>query len=373
MRSTLKVALAACGIALAPLAPNAQAIGVDVVAQGFEAPVFVTSPPGDDRLFIVDQPGRIWILSGGAILATPFLDVTGLVRYGGERGLLGLAFHPDFARNGRFYVNYTNTRGDTRVVEYQVSSDANVASPSSAREIIGFSQPAANHNGGWLGFGPDGYLYISTGDGGGAGDTFGNGQNPNSLLAKILRIDVDHGDPYAIPPSNPWANGGGVPEAFIWGLRNPWRASFDGNNLYIGDVGQGTWEEIDVIPLADAGANLGWSIMEGAHCFGAQNCSPPANYAAPIYEYSHREGCSVAGGYVYRGAAIPSLRGQYVFGDYCEGFVRSLRYANGEATNVTDLSTAIGNVEQILSFGTDSRGEIYITSSNGRIYKIVQR
>jgi hypothetical protein len=373
MRKPARIALASIMVALVPPAALAQTIGVEAVAQGFEAPVYVASPPGDDRLFVVDQPGRIWIVADGAVLETPFLDIASSVRYGGERGLLGLAFHPDYASNGRLFVNYTNGAGDTRVVEFRVSSDANRADGATAREIIGFAQPAGNHNGGWLGFGPDGYLYISTGDGGGGGDTFGTGQNPDSLLAKMLRIDIDNGDPYAIPPGNPWANGGGVPEAFLWGLRNPWRASFDGNDMFIGDVGQGAWEEIDVIDItAEAGANLGWSVMEGTHCFGANNCDTDG-LILPVYEYSHEIGCSVAGGYVYRGSAIPALNGHYVFGDYCAGFVLSFRLQNGQATDITDWTSAVGDIGRILSFGTDDAGEIYITSSNGRVYKIVPR
>jgi len=366
-------ALAAAGaIALAPSIAAAQTIGVDIVADGFDSPVFVTSPPGDERLFIVDQDGEIWIVADGARLQTPFLDISRTVRFAGELGLLGLAFHPDYASNGRFFVNYTDRDLNTRVAEFRVSTDPNQAAPSTEREILSFHQPAGNHNGGWLGFGPDGYLYISTGDGGGAGDTYNNGQNRDSLFAKILRIDIDNGDPYAIPRSNPWANGGGAAETFVWGLRNPWRASFDGNNLFIGDVGQGQWEEIDVVGVRDGGVNFGWSIMEGAHCFDANDCNTDG-LTPPIYEYSHQSGCSVAGGYVYRGSAIPAIRGLYFFADYCAGFVQSFRYANGQATELTDWSSAIGDVDRILSFGTDAEGEIYITSSNGRVYKIVPR
>ncbi len=361
-----------CALALAPCACAAQTIDVDVVADGFVAPVFVTAPAGDGRLFVVDQPGKIWIVQDGVRLDQPFLDVSDIIAYGGERGLLGLAFHPNYADNGRFFVDYTNSEGNTRVVEYRVSSDPNRADPESAKVILGFDQPASNHNGGWLGFGPDGYLYISTGDGGGANNQYGNGQNPNSLLAKILRLDIDHGDPYAIPPENPWANGGGVPEAFVWGLRNPWRVSFDGDNLYIGDVGQGRWEEVDVITTADAGANFGWSIMEGMHCFEADNCDE-TGLTLPVHEYSHGVGCSITGGYVYRGAAIPALDGAYFFADYCIGFVSSFRVVDGAMTDYHPWAAEIGNVGQVLSFGEDAAGELYITSANGRVYKIVPR
>jgi glucose/arabinose dehydrogenase len=372
MRIGLKTVAIACGLAAAPVAAAAQTIGADLVAGGFEAPVFLTAPADDTRLFVVDQPGRIWIVQDGVRLATPFLDISDLVSYGGERGLLGLAFHPDYADNGRFFVDYTNSDGNTRVVAYQVSSDPNRADPNSAKVILGFDQPASNHNGGWLGFGPDGYLYISTGDGGGANNQYGNGQNPDSPLAKILRVDIDSGDPYAIPPTNPWANGGGIPEAFVWGLRNPWRASFDGDMLYIGDVGQALWEEVDVITTADAGTNFGWSIMEGNHCFRADTCDQ-TGLTLPVHEYSHNVGCSITGGYVYRGAAIPALDGAYFFADYCIGFVSSFRYVDGTMTDYHPWAAEIGDVGRILSFGEDAAGELYILSANGGVYKIVPR
>lgn len=368
------VVLASIAIAAVPAVASAQTIGVDVVADGFTAPVFVTAPRNDDRLFVVDQDGEIWIVDDGTKLDVPFLNISGEVWFAGEMGLLGLAFHPDYARNGRFFVNYVDRSQITRVVEYRVSTDSNQAAAGTAREIISIPQPAGNHNGGWLGFGPDGYLYIATGDGGGAGDTFNNGQNPDSLLAKILRIDIDRGDPYAIPRGNPWANGGGVPEAFLWGLRNPWRASFDGNDLYIGDVGQGDREEIDVVNVSSgAGTNFGWSVMEGTDCFRGRNCNTDGTLALPVYEYTHRSGCSVAGGYVYRGSAIPGLAGHYFFGDYCSGFVHSFQYANGQVTDLADWSGQIGDIGRILSFGADADGEIYITTADGRVYRIVPR
>lgn len=369
LRTTLSFMALAATAAVMPLSAEAQSIGLSLVSKEFSNPVYVTSPPGDDRLFVVEQSGRIMIHADGDVLETPFLDIRSEVSFGGEQGLLGLAFHPDYASNGRFFVNYTNTNGDTRIVEYTVSSDPNQAAPQTARELLGFQQPAGNHNGGWLGFGPDSYLYIATGDGGAANDRFGNGQNPDSLLAKILRIDVDNGDPYGIPSTNPWADGGGVPEAFIWGLRNPWRASFDENNLYIGDVGQGRWEEISVVSIADAGANLGWSIMEGAHCFDANECDQ-SGLVLPAHEYSHDEGCSVTGGYVYRGDAIPELRGQYLFADYCTSFLRAFTYENGEATNVVQFD--VGDFGRVTSFGQDAAGEIYVTTPSA-VYMIVPR
>ena len=369
-----KALVTAFAIVVAPAIASAQTIGVDVAADGFDAPVFVTAPANDDRLFVVDQDGEIWIVDDGARLDVPFLNIRGEVWFAGEMGLLGLAFHPAYSQNGRFFVNYVDRSQVTRVVEYRTSTDPNQAAPETAREILSLPQPAGNHNGGWIGFGPDGYLYIATGDGGGAGDTFSTGQNPDSLLAKILRIDIDNGDPYAIPRGNPWANGGGVPEAFVWGLRNPWRASFDGNNLYIGDVGQGDIEEIDVVNIdTGAGTNLGWSVMEGTECFRGRTCNADGTLTLPVHEYTHRSGCSVAGGYVYRGSAIPGLAGHYLFGDYCSGFVHSFRYTDGQATELADWSSQIGDIGRILSFGQDAAGEIYITSSNGRVYKIVPR
>lgn len=346
-------------------------IGAELVADGFDQPVLVTAPHGDDRLFVVDQPGRIFIIQNGQQLDTPFLDITRIVRSGGERGLLGLAFHPDYATNGRFFVNYTDSGGNTRVDAYQVSADPNVAAADTRTTLLYIEQPAGNHNGGWIDFGPDGYLYIATGDGGGGNDTYGNGQNPESLLAKILRINIDAAAPYAIPRSNPWAGGGGVAEAFVWGVRNPWRVAFDGNDIYIADVGQGEWEEVTVITTADAGANLGWPIMEGAHCVDA-GCAT-SGLTQPIYEYAHSEGCSITGGYVYRGNAIPALAGHYFFGDYCSGFVRSFRYANGAATDVTDWTTQFGDLGRITSFGRDGAGELYIVVADGRIFRIVPR
>jgi len=369
MRISIPTLAAAAAIALAPAVAEAQ-IGVEVLADGFEQPVFVSAPAGDERIFVVDQPGQIFVIENGEVLETPFLDIRSDVSFGGEQGLLGLAFHPRYAENGRFFVNYTNNDGDTRVVEFRASSAPNQAAPSTAKTIIGFDQPAGNHNGGWIGFGPDSYLYIAAGDGGGANDRFGNGQNPDSLLGKMLRLDVDRGEPYAIPQGNPWADGGGVPEAFIYGLSNPWRATFDEHDLIIADVGQNQWEEISVVSIADAGANLGWPIMEGNHCFQANSCDEE-RLVLPVYEYSHDEGCSVTGGYVYRSGAIPEVRGHYFFSDYCTGFLRSFRYEDGEAVDVMSWTSEVGDLGRVLSFGFDASGEIYITNNRGEVLKIV--
>ncbi len=368
----LAAALAATPLVACAQQPAGQ-LGVDLVVEGLRSPVLVVSPPADRRLFIVDQAGQVWIIADGALVAEPFLDIGNQLTFGGEQGLLGLAFHPDYARNGRFFVNHTDSDGDTRIAEYRVSADLNRADPGSGTTLISIEDRRSNHNGGWLAFGPDGYLYISNGDGGGGGDPDRNGQNPDTLFGKLLRIDVNRGSPYAIPPTNPFANGGGAGEVFALGIRNAWRLDFDGNLIYIADVGQNAWEEISVISVTDAGANLGWNILEGNHCYNANRCDDTGT-VRPVYEYAHGEGCSVTGGYVYRGSAMPWLAGQYLFADYCTGFVRSFAYTGGNlAGAVTDWSRAIGSIGNILSFGEDAAGELYITTSAGRVWKIVPR
>ncbi|MCC6736461.1 MAG: PQQ-dependent sugar dehydrogenase [Bauldia sp.] len=364
-------------LAAAPLAACAQQppgqLGVDLVAEGLESPILVVAPPGDPRLFIVDQAGQVWIVADGAMAPEPFLDIGAEVTFGGEQGLLGLAFHPDYASNGRFFIDHTDRAGNTRVAEYRVSADPNRADPASGVTLMSLEDRRANHNGGWLAFGPDGYLYISNGDGGGGGDPDRAGQNTGSLFGKLLRIDVDAGSPYGIPPTNPFASGGGAAEVFAYGIRNAWRIDFDGDLIFIADVGQGAWEEITVIGVDDAGANLGWNVLEGNHCYNADRCDD-RGMVRPFYEYSHDEGCSVTGGYVYRGAAMPWLAGQYFFADYCEGWVRSFAYNGGSfTTDVIDWSRQIGDRGNILSFGEDAAGELYITTSAGRVWKIVPR
>jgi glucose/arabinose dehydrogenase len=344
---------------LAPIIPPPRTLGLRLVevASGMDQPVFLTSPPGDSRLFIVDQDGRIWIVANGTRLGTPFLDLRAPVLYGGEQGLLGLAFHPQFASNGRFYVNYTDNSGDTRIVEYRVSaSNPNIADPGSARELLFIDQPAANHNGGWIAFGPDGVLYIAMGDGGGSNDQFRNGQNPNSLLGSILRMDVNQ----ASPGAEIWAKG----------VRNPWRNAFDGNNLYVADVGQGQREEVTVLTTGSAGANLGWPVLEGTRCLSGSTCST-AGFVAPVYEYTHDDGCSITGGYVYRGSALPELNGLYFFSDYCSGWLRSFRYTGSGVTDVHEY-TQFGSIGQVTSFGVDSAGELYITLTDGRVLKLAR-
>ena len=344
---------------LAPIIPPPRDTDLAVVevAAGFEAPVFVASPPGDPRLFVVDQDGQIWIIQGGSRLATPFIDLRDAVKFGGEQGLLGMAFHPSYASNRRFYVNYTDNAGDTRIVEYEAStSNPNLADTGSARELLMIDDPASNHNGGWLGFGPDGILYIPMGDGGGANDQFGNGQNPVSLLGSILRMDVDA----AAPGAEIWAKG----------VRNPWRNAWDGNNLYVADVGQGQREEVTVLTTASAGANLGWPVVEGTRCLDGSSTCVTTGFTPPVYEYTHSVGCSITGGYVYRGSAIPELAGTYFFSDYCSGWLRSFRYVGGAVTDFREW-TDLGSIGQVSSFGVDSTGELYITVADGRVLKLV--
>ena len=329
----------------------------------------LTTAPGDDRLVVVEKTGRILVFNDGETRGTEMLNMRSDVSTGHEQGLLGLAFHPDYAQNGRFFVDYTDKRGDTKIVEY-IARDG-VADVTSAKLILAIDQPFSNHNGGWIGFGPDGLLYIGMGDGGSGGDPSGNGQNKDVLLAKILRIDVDSGTPYGIPPSNPFASGGGAPEVFLMGLRNPWRNAFDGQNFYIADVGQGSREEIDVVSIKDAGANLGWNTMEGRDCYPADSVCVQGGFVMPVYEYGHDVGCSVTGGLVYRGAALPQLAGRYFFGDYCSGAVESFRYADGEAKAYVSFADSLGSLGNINSFGSDAAGELYVLTDDGRALKMV--
>lgn len=367
---TLTVA-AACG-ANAPTNGDGgntpAAVAVEVVVSGLAAPVHLATPPDDDRLFVVEQAGRIRVIEGGQLVETPFLDIRGRVRSGGERGLLSVAFHPEYAANGRFFVDYTDTTDSTRIEEYTVSADPNVADPTSGRTLLAIRQPYGNHNGGLVAFGPHGYLWIGMGDGGSGGDPMGNGQNPATLLGAMLRIDVDAGEPYGIPPDNPFADGmGGAPEVWSYGLRNPWRYSFDDGDVYIADVGQNAWEEVNVAPADAPGLNYGWAIMEGNHCYRAESCDD-SGIEGPVHEYGHDAGCSITGGHVYRGSALPELQGRYLYGDYCGGWVRSFRYDAGQA--IDHRSYDLGDLGRILSFGRDAAGELYILTGSGTVYRL---
>ena len=342
-----------------------------VAADGFDHPVFLCSAPGDDRVFVVEQPGRIRWIDGAKPSSSVFLDVSLRVSYGGERGLLGVAFHPSYATNGWLFVDYTDRHGETQVIRYTVRADRQSVDPASAKPILFVKQPFPNHNGGMLAFGPDGMLYIGMGDGGAGGDPFGNAQNPRSLLGKLLRLDVDHGDPYAIPEGNPFKqhSDDGKPEIWALGLRNPWRYSFDftARRLIIADVGQNKYEEVDVVAAARAGANYGWSVREGRHSFGFPRPWPEDD-VDPVLEYSHPEGCSITGGYAYRGRVMPRLAGSIFFSDYCSGWLRSFRYDGGRATDLREWN--VGTLGSVTSFGEDARHELYVVTHGGRIWKL---
>ncbi len=331
------------------------------IAGDLEFPVFVDAPPGDSRLFVVSKEGRIWVSEGGPVLDEPFLDITDLVRNEGEQGLLGLAFDP--AVEGRFFVHYSDGRGDTVLASYLSSADPNRADPSSGQILFTADQPASNHNGGMLAFGPDGYLYMALGDGGRGNDAFGHGQRSDTVFGAILRFVTD---PFGPAPGNPFG------EVWSYGLRNPWRFSFDGDLIYIGDVGQNSFEEINVAPAAAPGLNYGWPISEGLHCFSPSTGCDTNGITLPVIEVAHGDGgaCSITGGYVYRGEAIPELEGHYFYSDYCGGWLRSFAWNGSEVTEPTDWTADVGLVGGITSFGTDGFGELYVTAGDS-VYLIV--
>jgi glucose/arabinose dehydrogenase len=350
----------------APFDPKHVAVAFDQIASGFESPLAVVNAgDGSGRLFVVEQGGRVRIVRNGAVLPKPFLDIAGEISSGGERGLLGLAFHPGFPNDPRIFVDYTDTNGDTRVSSFTVDpATPDSVDPRTEHRLLFVKQPYPNHNGGALAFGPDGELYISLGDGGSGGDPQGNGQSLTTLLAKILRIDVDHpgnGRPYGIPTDNPYASGSGGrrPEIWLTGLRNPWRMSFDRatGDLWIGDVGQSAWEEIDVQRAGvPGGTNFGWNRMEGTHCYRPSNgCEDPA-LTLPVAEYGHDQGCTVIGGVVYRGSAQALLTGGYLFADYCSGRV----WAIDASTNDVRTPTLVADTKHsFAAFGEDESGEVY--------------
>ncbi len=358
-----------------PAPPDSSAeITLTPVATGLSQPLYLTAPPDDERLFVVEKTGRIRIVKDGALLATPFLDLSGSVSNGSEQGLLGMTFHPEYESNGFFYVDYTDADGDTRVVRYAVSTaDPDAADPASAKLILAVEQPFSNHNGGLLLFGSDGKLYIGLGDGGSGGDPHGNGQDLGTLLGKILRIDVDEGDPYTIPSDNPFVGRADARgEIWAYGLRNPWRFAFDtaAGLLYIADVGQNAWEEVNVVAADVGGLNFGWNIMEGTHCYGASSCDQNG-LTLPMLEYGHAEGCSITGGFVYRGTLVPSAVGQYFYSDYCTSFLRSFSFEGGVVTGRADWE--VGGIGRVQSFGVDAAGEMYLLSSNGTVYRMEGR
>jgi glucose/arabinose dehydrogenase len=345
------------------------------VADGFESPVDIQfAPDGSGRMFVVEQPGRIRIFDPSGLARGPFLDLTDRVNArGNEQGLLGLAFHPSYAENGLFFVNYTDHADHNVIARFRVSEDPSFADASTETRLLSIDDPFGNHNGGVLAFGPDGYLYAGMGDGGSANDPFGNGQNTDSLLGKVLRLDVDGGDPYAVPADNPFVNGGGSPAVWAYGLRNPWRMSFDSatGDLYIADVGQGTWEEVNVLPAGSAGGvNFGWNLREGAHEF-AGNPPPDAQLIDPVAEYSHNEGgCSITGGYAYRGA-MPQWNGIYFYGDYCTGKLWGLLQPSGAGGPQWQSALLYETRANITTFGQDPGGEVYFADRAGGIFRLV--
>ena len=369
----------------------APATGTDVtlfeVARGLDKPVHALAPAGDARLFIVEQAGRIRVLTEGKARPDPFLDIRERVHdRGGEQGLLGLAFHPGYADNGRFFVQYTGARGATFVAEHRVDPADPDRASTEGRVLLTVNQPYSNHNAGEIAFSPlDGYLYIGLGDGGAGGDPHKHGRNPRTLLGSLLRVDVDGpkapGKEYGIPADNPWASGGrGLPEIWAIGLRNPWRFAFDEDgSLYIADVGQNAFEEVDHLPAGVAGADFGWPTVEGdGHCYGATSCDQ-AGLVRPVLEYARTGFCdSITGGFVYRGSCIPDLRGTYLYADYCDDFVRSFVLEGGEAVEQRDLTKVLDpdgrRVRNVSSFGRDGAGELYVIAHrDGRVFKIVHR
>ncbi|MGD8896439.1 MAG: PQQ-dependent sugar dehydrogenase [Acidobacteriota bacterium] len=345
-----------------------------LVVSGLRDPLDLQSVPGDgERLYVVEQGGRIRVIRNGAVQPAPFLDIADRIGTGGERGLLGLAFHPDFPSTSRIYVNYTNRSGDTRIAEFQTFS-ADQADADTERVLLAVPQPFSNHNGGAVAFGNDGLLYVALGDGGSGGDPLGSGQDLGTFLGKILRIDVDSGAPYAVPSDNPLVStAGALPEIWAYGLRNPFKVSFDraSGDLYIGDVGQSRREEIDVgLAARGGGENYGWSVTEGTLCFNPGSGCDMSGLTMPVSEYDHGQGCSVTGGVVYAGCRMPDLVGTYFYGDFCSAFVRSFRLVNGAVTEQRDWTTGLEGIGAISSFGTDAEGEVYVVDYDGEVYRL---
>ena len=358
-----------------PLALQSLPLAASVAVTGLTEPVFATAPDGDARLFIVERAGRIVVTQGGAPSATPFLDLSARVNAAGEGGLLSMAFDPRYALNGFFYVYFTEASGDIAIERFRVSTtDPDVADPAPLRILTIPHRTFSNHKGGLVRFGPDGFLYLGTGDGGGGGDPSGNAQNLDSLLGKLLRIDVSNASaatPYTIPSTNPFL---GQPnrraEIWAYGLRNPWRFAFDApaDRLYIGDVGQNRIEEVDVSAAGSAGLNYGWNGTEGTSCFAADPCDK-TGFTLPVLEYAHDPGgqCSVIGGFVYRGSAMPELQGRYFYSDLCAGWLRSFVFSGGTAS---DQRQSIANLGPVLSFGEDGRKELYVLTGAGQVLRI---
>ncbi|MBL0391475.1 PQQ-dependent sugar dehydrogenase [Ramlibacter monticola] len=358
-----------------PQAPRSFALVTEVAASGLAEPVFATAPEGDARLFVVERAGRIVIVQGGARSARPFLDIAARVGTTGEGGLLSMAFDPRYAVNGFFYLYFTEASGDIAIERFRVSAaDPDVADPAPLRILTIPHRTFSNHKGGLVRFGPDGFLYLGTGDGGGGGDPSRNGQNLDSLLGKLLRIDVRNATaaaPYAIPSGNPFT---GQPnrraEIWAYGLRNPWRYAFDAptGRLYIGDVGQARLEEVDVSPADSPGLDYGWNVTEGTECFAPDSCDK-AGITLPVLEYGHDAdgGCSVIGGFVYRGSAFPELEGRYFYSDLCGGWLRSFVFSGSTASDPRQFIASMGTV---LSFGEDGQKELYVLTGAGEVLRI---
>lgn len=382
------IATAVAGLMMTMTAPVSAQLATELVAFGLARPVWVGHAPNDfDRLFIIEQrsgsTGRVRILdlNTNTLLPTPFLSLT--VSTASEQGLLGMAFHPDYENNGYFYLNYTDSIGRTNVTRFQVSGDPNVATPASAQTVIQISQPFNNHNGGWIAFGPDGYLYVSMGDGGSGGDPGNRAQNITNLLGKMLRLDVDGDDfpgdnlrNYAIPADNPFVGTAGSDEIWAYGLRNAWRCAFDSatGDLWIADVGQNAIEEINFQPAnSTGGENYGWRCYEGNNAFNTSGCPAPSTMVFPIHTYGHGGGnCSITGGEVYRGCAIPELHGTYFFADVCSNNVWSLKYDGANVTDFQNRTAELSAGTNIVSFGFDAYGEMYICNLGGTVRKVVR-
>ncbi len=388
MNTRIALALAALCCALAavpasarPTAPAASAsFALTKVAEGLRSPVYIASAPGDKRLFVVEQEGTIRTLTSGKVSTRAYADLRRFISAGGERGLLSVAFHPKFASNGKLYVYFTNTAGNEEIWELRAGKGA-ASVRAGHRKLLEIPDTEGNHNGGQLQFGPDGMLYFGDGDGGGGGDQHGehgNGQNPANLLGKLGRINVDTrtgGKAYGIPKDNPFVGQAGwAPEIWALGLRNPWRFSFDRANgdLWIADVGQNAWEEVNHVKRGLAGVNYGWNRYEGRHDFASDTPIVGGKLRGPVAEYSHDDGCSITGGYVYRGPKIAGLSGRYVYADYCSGKMWTVATSGGAPRDVSSVASDAG-LKSIVSFGQDGSGILYVCSADGTIFRFVSR
>jgi glucose/arabinose dehydrogenase len=370
---TALTTLAACGDSTPPEPPEPRPLELELepVAEGLTNAVFLTAPANDSRLFVLERVGRIRIIENGTLLPTPFLDISARVSTVFSRGLLGMAFHPQYGANGKLYVYYVD-RSDNVVLERFSSTPGSDIAGQSDGVVISFPHGGEDLHGGTVEFGPDGMLYIAPGDGGCCGDPENDSQNMAVLLGKMLRLDVGT-HPYTVPADNPFVGRPGVrPEIWASGLRNPWRFTFDAPSslLYIADVGEDALEEVNVVPSTAAGLNYGWRLMEGTACFNpSTNCTTGASLTLPVHEYPRAEGCAIIGGYVYRGAAMPELVGHYLYGDYCGGWVRSFRWGAAEHRQWTGITVP---AFQMASFGRDAVGELYVVAET-RVWKIVRR